>query len=323
MKEKNTGKGVLLVALGAASYGMLASFVKLAYKEGFTTAEVTLAQVLLGLLGVFIINLFRKKKPDELLPTSKDIRNLMLGGTSIGLTSVLYYLSVSYIDASIAVVLLMQSVWIGVVIESLITKTFPSGLKIVSVILILIGTVLATNALTTDVTLDYRGIIFGFLGACSFAATMYSTGQIANHLAAPKRSLLMLFGASVIVLLFAFITQTGPNNFEGINLFYQSFSDNSSGIRDFDWRIFYSWGILLSIFGTILPPIFLNMGFPITGVGLGSIVSSLELPASVTVAFFLLGENVIFIQWTGILIILFSIVLMNSALLFQEKNTTN
>ncbi len=323
MKEKNTVKGVFLVAIGASSYGMLASFVKLGYKEGFTISEVTLAQVLLGLLGVFIINLYRKKKSNEMRPSSKDIRNLMLGGTSIGLTSVLYYIAVSYIDASIAVVLLMQSVWIGVVIESLITKTFPSQLKIACVILILIGTILATNVLGSDIQLDYRGVIFGFLGACSFAATMYSTGQIANHLTASKRTLFMLLGASAIVLLFAFITQIGPNNFEKMHLFYQSFSDNSSGIRDFDWRIFYSWGILLSLFGTILPPIFLNMGFPITGVGLGSIVSSLELPASVTVAFFLLGENVIFIQWAGILIILSSIVLMNSPLLFKEKQTTN
>ncbi|TDS57536.1 EamA family transporter [Myroides indicus] len=323
MKEKNTVKGVFLVAIGASSYGMLASFVKLAYKEGFTTAEVTLAQVLLGLLGVFIINLCRKKKLNEIDPSLKDIRNLMLGGTSIGLTSVLYYIAVSYIDASIAVVLLMQSVWIGVVIESLITKSFPSQLKIACVVLILIGTILATNVLGSEIQLDYRGAIFGFLGACSFAATMYSTGEIANHLAAPKRTMFMLFGASAIVLLFAFITQIGPNNFEKMYLFYQSFSDNSSSVRDFDWRIFYSWGILLSLFGTILPPIFLNMGFPITGVGLGSIVSSLELPASVTVAFFLLGENVIFIQWLGILIILSSIVLMNSPLLFKEKQTTN
>lgn len=311
-----------MVAFGASSYGMLASIVKLAYREGFTTAEVTLSQVLLGLIGIFIINLLRKNKPDELSPTAKDIRNLMLGGTSIGFTSVLYYVAVSYIDASIAVVLLMQSVWIGVVLESLIARTFPSLLKIVSVVLVLIGTILATNLLTGKVAVDYRGVVFGFLAACSFTATMYSTGQIANHLAAPKRSLFMLCGAIIVVVLFAFFTQVGPNNFEGIKRFYFTLSDNSAGIRDFDWRIFYSWGILLSLFGTILPPLFLNMGFPITGVGLGSIISSLELPVSVTFAFLLLGESVIWLQWTGILIILFAIVLMNSNLIFGSREST-
>ncbi|MDN5397381.1 MAG: EamA/RhaT family transporter, partial [Chryseobacterium sp.] len=47
------------------------------------------------------------------------------------------------------------------------------------------------------------------------------------------------------------------------------------------------------------------------GLGLGSIVSSLELPVSVTMAFVLLGEKVLLIQWGGIILILFAIVLMN------------
>jgi hypothetical protein len=38
MSNNNIIKGVFLVALGATSYGMLATFVKLAYQENFTTA---------------------------------------------------------------------------------------------------------------------------------------------------------------------------------------------------------------------------------------------------------------------------------------------
>ena len=54
MSINNIIKGVLLVALGATSYGMLATFVKLAYKEDFTTAEVTSSQFILGIIGAFI-----------------------------------------------------------------------------------------------------------------------------------------------------------------------------------------------------------------------------------------------------------------------------
>ena len=35
----------------------------------------------------------------------------------------------------------------------------------------------------------------------------------------------------------------------------------------------------MALFGTIIPPMLLNAGFPHTGIGLGSIVSSLELAA--------------------------------------------
>ena len=55
-------KGAILVALGASSYGMLATFVKMAYNQNFTTAEVTTAQFILGILGLLVINSFQKVK---------------------------------------------------------------------------------------------------------------------------------------------------------------------------------------------------------------------------------------------------------------------
>lgn len=319
MKEQNTVKGVFLVAIGASSFGMLASFVKLAYANGFTTAEVTLSQVLLGLFGMLFINMIRKKQTNEPTPTVINKRNLILAGTSMGFTSVLYYLAVSFIDASIAVVLLMQSVWIGVVIESIVTKKFPSLLKLFAVGIILLGTMFATNVMNYEVSLDYRGVIFGFLAACSFATTMFASNVVANHLAAPIRSLYMLCGATIIVFTFAIITQIGPNNSEIMAGFYKNLTNHIAITRDFNWSIFYTWGILLALFGTILPPIFLNMGFPNTGVGLGSIVASIELPVSVTVAYFLLNEQVVLVQWIGILLILSAIFLMNSNLLFKKR----
>lgn len=319
MKEQNTVKGVFLVAIGASSFGMLASFVKLAYANGFTTAEVTLSQVLLGLFGMLFINMIRNKQTNEPTPTVINKRNLILAGTSMGFTSVLYYLAVSFIDASIAVVLLMQSVWIGVVIESIVTKKFPSLLKLFAVGIILLGTMFATNVMNYEVSLDYRGVIFGFLAACSFATTMFASNVVANHLAAPIRSLYMLCGATIIVFTFAIITQIGPNNSEIMAGFYKNLTNHIAITRDFNWSIFYTWGILLALFGTILPPIFLNMGFPNTGVGLGSIVASIELPVSVTVAYFLLNEQVVLVQWIGILLILSAIFLMNSNLLFKKR----
>ena len=60
MTNNNVLKGVFLVALGATSYGMLATFVKLAYNENFTTAEVTSSQFILGIVGLLIINTFQK-----------------------------------------------------------------------------------------------------------------------------------------------------------------------------------------------------------------------------------------------------------------------
>jgi drug/metabolite transporter (DMT)-like permease len=80
---------------------------------------------------------------------------------------------------------------------------------------------------------------------------------------------------------------------------------------DFNWSVFYPWGVYLALFGTIIPPIFLNKGFPLTGIGIGSILVSLEIPVSVAMAVILLQEKVNAIQVGGIVVILMGIVVLN------------
>ena len=284
-------KGVVLVGLGATSYGMLATFVRLAYDEGFTTAEVTTSQFIYGILGILLINSFQKIKKGTTVvkATTRNIFQLMLAGTSLGMTSVFYYLAVKYIPVSIAIILLMQTVWMGVLIEMILDKKAPSKLKIVAVSIVLIGTLLATNIFKNDVQLDWHGILWGMLAAASFTTTMFTANRVAVGISSAQRSLFMLLGGAVIVFSFALATQNTPFNFE----------------------IFMKWGIVLSLFGTIIPPMLMNAGFPLTGIGLGSIVSALELPVSVLMAYFLLHEQVVFVQWIGIILIVLAVVLMN------------
>ena len=284
-------KGVFLVALGATSYGMLATFVKLAYHENFTTAEVTTAQFVYGIIGVLLINSFQRVKNKNIAfkATGENIFHLMLAGTSLGMTSVFYYLSVKYIDVSIAIVLLMQTVWMGVLLEMILDKKLPSFQKIIAVVIVLIGTILATNLIQNEIALDWRGLFWGILAAASFTTTMFTANRVATEITSAQRSLYMLLGGAIIVFLFTIVTQSTPFNFE----------------------IFLKWGIIVALFGTIIPPMLLNAGFPLTGIGLGSIVSSLELPVSVLMAYFLLSEKVNGLQWLGIILIILAIVVMN------------
>lgn len=291
MIKNNVLKGVFLVGLGATSYGMLATFVKIAYGEGFSTPEVTIAQFVYGITGMLLINMFQKAKKgnDVIKASKKNITQLMLAGTSLGMTSIFYYLAVKYIPVSIAIVLLMQTVWMGVLFEMILEKKRPSTQKIISVIIVLFGTALATNLIQSKVELDWRGIVLGLLAATSFTTTMFTANRVATHVSSAQRSLFMLLGGAVIVTGFAIATQTTPFNFE----------------------IFMKWGIILALFGTIIPPLLFNAGFPLTGIGLGSIVSALELPVSVLMAYFLLNEKVILLQWVGIGLIILAIVIMN------------
>ena len=318
MMQNNTLKGVFLVGFGATSYGMLATFVKLAYAENYTTAEVTSSQFIFGILGMLLINLYHKfkKTQESTSATSQDIIKLMLAGTSLGMTSVFYYLAVRYINVSIAIVLLMQTVWMGVILEYILDKVIPSTQKIISVIMVLIGTILATNLLHSELSLDWRGIAWGILAASSFTTTMFTANRIASHITPHKRSLYMLLGGGIIVAVFGFITQFAPNNYEWAKELFSTINENNI-IRGFNFEIFSKWGIVIALFGTIIPPLLMIAGFPHTGLGLGSIISSVELPVSVMMAFFILNEEVILSQWVGIVLILIAIVIMN--IQFKKK----
>jgi len=311
--KKNILKGVLFVGIGASIYGMLATFVKLAYEDGYTTSEVTTSQFILGLVGLLILNIIQTITSKQKLssPTSKEVRTLLLAGTSLGCTSLFYYIAVQYINVSIAIVLLMQSVWFSVVVESFLTKKLPNARKVVSVIIVLAGTILATNLINTEIELDFKGVFWGLMAAASYTLTMFTSNTLATHLPVFRKSFIMLCGGSIVIFAFLFFAQIGPLHFDGLRSFYLNFTENTEHIHSFNYSILWKYGLILSLFGTIIPPILFNVGFPNAGLGLGSIVSSLELPVSVTMAFVLLGEKVIMIQWLGIALILFAIVLMN------------
>lgn len=291
MVKNNVLKGVFLVGLGATTYGMLATFVKMAYTENYTTAEVTTSQFILGIIGILLINLFQKikNKNTATKASSRNIFQLMLAGTSLGMTSVFYYLAVKYIPVSIGIVLLMQTVWMGVLLEMILEKKLPSKQKVISVFIVLIGTVLATNLINNEIQLDWHGIMWGMFAAASFTTTMFTANSVATNISSAQRSLYMLLGGAIIVFSFSIATQVTPFNF----------------------AIFTKWGIILALFGTIIPPMLMNAGFPLTGIGLGSIVSALELPVSVMMAYVLLNEDVNATQWFGILLIIIAIVIMN------------
>lgn len=284
-------KGSLFVALGACSYGMLTTFVKMAYAEGYTSHEVTFAQVFLGLIGLGIVNLFFGRKQASAAPksTAKSKLKLMVAGTSLGLTSTFYYLAVQYIPVSIGIVLLMQSVWMGVFLEAILQKKAPSFNKILAVLAILFGTLMATNVLTDSFAIDWRGIGWGMLAAMSYTATIYCSNTVSLEMPSLRRSLWMMVGAVVIVGIIS-----GPFLLEQFN-------------PDILWK----WGLVLALFGTILPPLLYTAGMPKIEVGLGAIVSSIELPAAVLMAYFLLQEQVAVLQWVGIALILLAVVQMN------------
>jgi drug/metabolite transporter (DMT)-like permease len=289
--NNNVLKGSLFVILAACCYGMLGTFVKMAYRDGYGTAEVTISQFSLGFIALLIITLVRKKKeaiPENERKGIKSYVKVIIAGSSLGLTSIFYYMAVKYVSVSIGIVLLVQAIWMSLVVEMIQNKERPGFSKILVVVIILLGTMMATNAFQNS-HISWKGIGWGILAALSYTTTMYSSNNIGLRFPSLTRSLLMISGGFVIVLLTFF----------------------SSLCQGFSFGIFLSWGLPIALFGTIFPPILFTKGMPLTGIGLGAIFTSLEIPVSIVFAHLLLNEQVVFIQWIGVCLIFMAIVLKN------------
>ena len=291
-------KGILFVSIGAASYGVLATLVGLAYKEGFSTTEVVTSQYLIGLTTIGLLVLLNSKARKD-TPAVNDkylVPKLIVGGSTFGLTGFFYYLSVHYIPVSVAVVLLMQAIWMGIVAEAILTKKFPDAFKCVAVIMVLFGTLLATDAIENMHLLDVRGLMWGLAAALMYTIMLLISNGLALNMHPHRKSFWSLLGATITVFIVGYFNMP-PH---------------------YDISVFWKWGLLLALFGTILPPVLFNLGMPKTGIGLGSIIISIEIPVSVTMAYILLGERVNGLQWVGIGVIILSVVLIN----IKELKTT-
>lgn len=131
----------VIVFLGGCCYGILSTFVKLAYSAGFSTPEVTGVQYFFGAVLSWMFVIFVKKKN----LTYKQVTKLLLSGIPFGLTGMFYYQSLQTINASLAIVLLFQFVWIGTLYEWVLQKKKPTRGKLISIGILLIGSVLAAN----------------------------------------------------------------------------------------------------------------------------------------------------------------------------------
>ncbi len=137
--------------------------------------------------------------------------------------------------------------------------------------------------------MSWPGFTFGILAALCYTATMYSSNTLELHLPPLTRSLYMIAGGLIIIVLV--------------------FRSSING--DFSYMIFARWGLIVSLFGTILPPLLFTRGMPLTGMGLGAIIASIEIPIAVIMANLLLNEPVTPLQWIGVALILMAVVLMN------------
>lgn len=290
--------GGILVFLGACSFGVLSTIVKFAYEEGYTVGEITGTQSFTGMVLLWLAYLIYKqtqkskqkdKEAQATLPRTQWWK-VCLAGMFTGLVGIFYYKSVKLLPASVAIILLMQYLWISVLIEAFVYKKKPSRKQLLLLGVVLGGTLLAGGLFSHTIVLNLKGVIFGLLAAFCYAIFIITSGRIGNELPVLKKSALMITGSCLMT----FIIFPPLFFFNGVYL---------SGL--------YAWGGALALLGTVIPPFFFSAGIPRVGVSIGAILSAAELPVATLSSAFILQEQVDAIRWLGVILILSAIVATN------------
>ncbi|HEU4963841.1 MAG TPA: DMT family transporter [Bacilli bacterium] len=276
----------LMVLLGGASYGLISPVVKMAYEDGFTPGDVTASQYVFAAVALVVIALFRVRDFKKL--SGKDVRLLVLLGLCSTGTSVTYYLALSMLPASMAIVMLFQFVWVVMLIDYIVTRTVPNGPKWMALVMVVIGTMLAVNLVGADWSaVSPLGLLYGFLASITYSLFLYFYSRVRSDVSAWVNSSIVAVASTVAV---SFV-------------FPPTFLWNGA-LGDGLWL----WAILIGTLGQVLPPVFFNIGIPKVGGSLAGVLGSIELPVAVVAAYLVLRETVVGLQWLGIVMILVGIV---------------
>ncbi|MFI8496452.1 EamA family transporter [Peribacillus butanolivorans] len=290
----------LLVVIAASSYGLVSTIIKLAMRSGFSASEAVTSQFFFGFcIAVCIFILTNRTKLNF-----NGVKILILAGVFTGLTNIFYGLSLNYLPAPLAVVLLFQFTWIGMLISCITKRKFPSRIELISLIILVTGTIPSAGLIDVDLSqIPFQGWLWGLAAALCYSLFLFVNGRATTNMNTTNRLVLVSFFAFMMSVVFQ-----SPEVIWNGTLF-------SEGL--------WIYGLILGLFGMIIPVFLFTIAVPKVGLSMSSILGAIELPIAVMVSVILLSENVTSLQIVGIVTILLGMslptMLNRNILLIKKK----
>ncbi|MEK3912589.1 DMT family transporter [Paenibacillus sp. FSL H7-0331] len=277
---------IVLVIVGASSYGLLSPLIKMAYQDGWNEFQITASQMTAGAALLWLLVLLQRQTWGNPFK-GPWIKLSLVGMFGLTASTLLYNTALSEMDATVAIVLLFQFTWITIVMDSIANRKWPERNQWLAVIMIMLGTLCAVEAFEADWSrFTYLGIICGIGAAVTYGFFLFMAGRMETHLHPFMKAAVMITGSLPLLYLIyppAVFFQTGG---ESLLL----------------------WGVGLGGLGQALPTIAFMVGIPRIGSTLAAMLGAMELPVGIVASLFFLNEAVHGVQWFGMLLILTGIV---------------
>jgi drug/metabolite transporter (DMT)-like permease len=274
----------LLVMIAASSYGVVSTIIKLAMGSGFSVSEAVTSQFFFGFCIAVCIFVLKNRTKFSL----NGVKTLLLAGVFTGLTNITYGQSLNYLPASLAVVLLFQFTWIGMLISCITKRQFPSRIELISLIILVTGTIPAAGLIDVDLSqIPFQGWLWGLAAALCYSLFLFINDKATTNMNTSNRLVIVSFSAFMMSAVFQ-----SPEVIWNGTLFNEGL---------------WIYGLALGLFGMIIPVFLFTIAVPKVGLGMSSILGAIELPIAVMVSVILLSENVTTLQIVGIVTIILGI----------------
>ena len=277
------------VFLAGTCYGAMATTYKLTYAAGFTSNQVVAGQAWMALLFFAVLmaaSVARGKRPQR-LRTSQVLKLMGLGALTCT-TSILYCYAMSVLPAPVALTLLFQFTWIGLVIQVITTRRAPHACELAAAVIILVGTVFASGLYHAELSsLNPGGIACALGAAVSCALFVTLSGKVQVPCSSAQRGFVVMMGAAALSLVVC------PDFF-------------ASGVL---LQGFAPYAAVAAFFSLFCPVILFGLGAPHLSPGLSTIMASAELPMGLLISMVVLGVPLGIAEWAGVAAILAGVVI--------------
>ena len=255
----------LLVFLAGSSYGFIVPAVKIASANGVNVADFLPAQYLFSFILMAGVIAARKVKLTE----PREMLKLAGIGLLTSCTSLCYYRAVALLPGAVALTLLFQFVWIGVIINSVVERKLPDKPTIVAVVLVLVGTVFAAGLVDASFSdLDPQGVMFGLGSAVFYSLFLFTSGKIGTDYVVPLRVMMLSLGGFFMTSVL------------NLNFFMEALWDPA----------IWPYAVAMSFLGIIIPTGLIAFASPKLPAGMVTIMASSELPVGVLAAWAIISD---------------------------------
>lgn len=281
--------GVFYTVISALLYGCIGYFGVNLMQQGFSVCDLLLWRFLVSslLLLPFLYNL----EGNHLQHSKKNLLVLfLLGGVFYGGGTACYFEASKLVGTGLGMVIFFTYPLFVSILSVVINKAPLTSTTVASLGLIVVGLLLIAFGDSGSARMDWQGVLLGLASGLGYGLYVFGSKESGKSVPPQISAFFVCLGNTALFALYAFFYQASvvfPQNFD-------------------------VWGnvFMFAFVGTVLPIFFLLQGMKTLSASKASIISVLEPVTILAVGFFVLEEQVSWLQLQGALVILFSAVLV-------------